>query len=94
MAELEIDLNQRVGEWASIQESGKSLVPLFGPGYTGLANLGNSCYLNSVVQVLFTLPEFQQRYANLHTPRDKHNVSLLTDFIQVFSRRRSNVQCC
>ena len=67
MAELEIDLNQRVGEWASIQESGKSLVPLFGPGYTGLANLGNSCYLNSVVQVLFTLPEFQQRYANLHT---------------------------
>nr|CAG4636782.1 EOG090X0181 [Ceriodaphnia reticulata] len=62
MAELEIDLNQRVGEWASIQESGRSLVPLFGPGYTGLTNLGNSCYLNSVIQVLFTVPEFQQRY--------------------------------
>nr|CAG4650743.1 EOG090X0181 [Simocephalus serrulatus] len=62
MAELEIDLNQRVGEWASIQETGKTLVPLFGPGYTGLINLGNSCYLNSVVQVLFTLPEFQERY--------------------------------
>nr|CAG4638254.1 EOG090X0181 [Cyclestheria hislopi] len=62
MAELEIDLNQRVGEWAAIQESGKSLVPLFGPGYTGLTNLGNSCYLNSVLQVVFTIPEFQQRY--------------------------------
>lgn len=61
MAELEIDLNQRVGEWDSIQETGKVLTPLFGPGYTGLANLGNSCYLNSVVQVLFTLPGFQQR---------------------------------
>jgi ubiquitin carboxyl-terminal hydrolase 5/13 len=61
MAELEIDLNQRVGEWASIQETGKSLVPLFGPGLTGLTNLGNSCYLNSVVQVLFTVPQFQQR---------------------------------
>nr|CAG4634620.1 EOG090X0181 [Alona affinis] len=61
MAELEIDLNQRVGEWASIQETGKSLVPLFGPGLTGLANLGNSCYLNSVIQVLFTVPQFQQR---------------------------------
>jgi len=62
MAELEIDLNQRVGEWADIQETGKLLVPLFGPGYTGLSNLGNSCYLNSVVQVLFTVPSFQQRY--------------------------------
>ena len=66
MAELEIDLNQRVGEWASIQETGKSLVPLFGPGYTGMVNLGNSCYLNSVMQVLFTLPEFQQRFTNLN----------------------------
>nr|CAG4646818.1 EOG090X0181 [Megafenestra aurita] len=64
MAELEIDLNQRVGEWDSIQETGKVLTPLFGPGYTGLANLGNSCYLNSVVQVLFTLPGFQQSYFN------------------------------
>ena len=62
MAELEIDLNQRVGEWASIQETGKCLVPLFGPGYTGLSNLGNSCYLNSVMQVLFNIPQFQQRY--------------------------------
>lgn len=62
MAELEIDLNQRVGEWADIQETGKFLVPLFGSGYTGLANLGNSCYLNSVVQVLFTVPSFQQRF--------------------------------
>lgn len=65
MAELEIDLNQRVGEWASIQETGKALVPLYGPGYTGLANLGNSCYLNSVVQVLFTVPQFQERYVSL-----------------------------
>ena len=60
MVELEIDLNQRV--WASIQETGKSLTPLFGPGYTGLTNLGNSCYLNSVIQVLFTVPAFQERY--------------------------------
>lgn len=32
--------------------------------YTGLANLGNSCYISSVLQVLFAIPEFQQRYAD------------------------------
>nr|XP_037284301.1 LOW QUALITY PROTEIN: ubiquitin carboxyl-terminal hydrolase 5-like [Rhipicephalus microplus] len=62
MLELEIDLNQRVGEWALIQEAGSKLTPLFGPGYTGLANLGNSCYLNSVVQVVMSIPEFQRKY--------------------------------
>merc|ERR1712106_52006 len=32
-------------------------------GYTGLKNLGNSCYVNSVMQVLFTVPSFVQRYS-------------------------------
>uniref|UniRef100_T1J4C8 Ubiquitin carboxyl-terminal hydrolase n=1 Tax=Strigamia maritima TaxID=126957 RepID=T1J4C8_STRMM len=64
MIELEIDMNQRIGEWATIQEAGSQLIPLFGPGYTGLANLGNSCYLNSVMQVVFSISEFQLRYAN------------------------------
>ena len=61
MTELEIDMNMRIGEWSIIQESGKQLVPCYGPGNTGMANLGNSCYLNSIMQVVFTLPEFQRR---------------------------------
>uniref|UniRef100_A0A3Q3RDY6 Ubiquitin carboxyl-terminal hydrolase n=1 Tax=Monopterus albus TaxID=43700 RepID=A0A3Q3RDY6_MONAL len=61
MTELEIAVNQRVGEWEVIQESGTTLRPLFGPGLTGMKNLGNSCYLNSVMQVLFTIPDFQSR---------------------------------
>lgn len=54
-------MNQRIGEWELIQESGVPLKPLFGPGYTGIQNLGNSCYLNSVVQVLFSIPDFQRK---------------------------------
>jgi ubiquitin carboxyl-terminal hydrolase 5/13 len=37
-------------------------VPLFGPGLTGFSNLGNSCYMASVLQALFALPAFQERY--------------------------------
>ena len=50
MAELQIDLNIR-HEFDAITESGAALVPLTGPGHIGLINLGNSCYMNSVVQV-------------------------------------------
>ena len=62
MTELEIDMNMRIGEWSIIQESGKELVPCSGPGYTGIHNLGNSCYMNSILQVLFSLPHFNERY--------------------------------
>uniref|UniRef100_A0A6Q2YFF2 Ubiquitin carboxyl-terminal hydrolase n=1 Tax=Esox lucius TaxID=8010 RepID=A0A6Q2YFF2_ESOLU len=54
----------RVGEWEVIQESGATLQPLSGPGLTGMKNLGNSCYLNSVMQVIFTVPDFQSKYVS------------------------------
>lgn len=61
MTELEIAVNQRVGEWEVIQESGTTLQPMSGPGLTGMKNLGNSCYLNSVMQVIFTVPDFESK---------------------------------
>ena len=39
-AERELDQNLNF-DWARIQEQGKELTPLFGPGYTGMTNLGN-----------------------------------------------------
>lgn len=39
-AEIELDQNTNF-DWNRIQESGKDMEPLYGPGYTGLINLGN-----------------------------------------------------
>lgn len=43
-------------------DDGKELEPLFGKGLTGFKNLGNSCYMASVLQTLFSIPAFHQRY--------------------------------
>ncbi|KAM0730160.1 Ubiquitin carboxyl-terminal hydrolase 5 [Formica fusca] len=85
MIELELDLNQKFGEWVSLQEAASKLTPLYGPGYTGLINLGNSCYLNSVMQMLFIIPDFIKRYEekasqifqqNWHDPASDVNVQM------------------
>lgn len=39
---------------------GELLSPVFGPGLTGMKNLGNSCYINSVIQALFNLPAYRE----------------------------------
>uniref|UniRef100_A0A7N8XVP1 Ubiquitin carboxyl-terminal hydrolase n=1 Tax=Mastacembelus armatus TaxID=205130 RepID=A0A7N8XVP1_9TELE len=52
----------RVSEWEVIQESGMKLKAVYGSGFTGIKNLGNSCYLSTVMQVLFSIPDFQRMY--------------------------------
>ncbi|KAJ8278323.1 hypothetical protein GJAV_G00086380 [Gymnothorax javanicus] len=56
------EVRPRVSEWEVIQESGMKLKAVYGSGYTGIRNLGNSCYLSATMQVLFSIPEFQRAY--------------------------------
>ncbi|KAI0120944.1 ubiquitin carboxyl-terminal hydrolase [Xylariales sp. AK1849] len=62
LTEMQIEQNLR-WEFAMTTGDGKELQPLFGPGLTGLKNLGNSCYLASILQCLFGLSAFEDRYS-------------------------------
>ncbi|KAK9447508.1 uncharacterized protein V1518DRAFT_421178 [Limtongia smithiae] len=61
LTELQLEQNMK-WEFSMTDDKGDELKPLYGAGFTGLKNLGNSCYLASVLQCLFALPVFQKRY--------------------------------
>ncbi|KAL8805925.1 MAG: hypothetical protein Q9200_005242 [Gallowayella weberi] len=61
LTEMQIEQNLR-WEFSMTTEDGKELKPIFGEGFTGLKNLGNSCYLASILQCLFSTPAFAARY--------------------------------
>ncbi|KJZ72443.1 hypothetical protein HIM_08112 [Hirsutella minnesotensis 3608] len=61
LTEMQIEQNLK-WDFSMTTEDGKELKPLLGPGLTGLMNLGNSCYLASIVQCLFDMPSFRDRY--------------------------------
>jgi len=58
VTEIELEANLSL-TLSKVLEEGKILIPVFGAGLTGMVNLGNTCYLNAVVQVLMSLPEFR-----------------------------------
>lgn len=65
LTEMQIEHNLR-WDFSMTTDDGKEMKPLFGEGFTGLKNLGNSCYLASVLQCLFAIPVFRRRYYHPH----------------------------
>jgi len=63
LAEMNVELNENF-DFNRILESGKDSAPCFGPGMTGIKNLGNTCYMASVMQVLMHSDAFKRRYNN------------------------------
>ena len=63
MSEIQIDKN-RTFEFDAITEHGKDLKEVSGEGLVGLKNLGNSCYVNSVVQVMKECANVRNVFAN------------------------------
>ncbi|KAF3342628.1 Protein rax1 [Verticillium dahliae VDG2] len=69
LTEMQIEQNLK-WDFSMTNEDGQELKPLTGPSLTGLKNLGNSCYLASIIQCLFDMPSFKTRYfqPNLDLP--------------------------
>eukprot|EP00962_Isochrysis_galbana_P060469 scaffold34947_cov101-Isochrysis_galbana.AAC.2 len=63
VSEMNVKANEKL-ELDKITEAGKNLTPILAQGYLGLNNLGNSCYINSVLQV-----GAWHRYGNRHCPK-------------------------
>ncbi|KAI6238428.1 Ubiquitin carboxyl-terminal hydrolase [Aphelenchoides fujianensis] len=59
--ELELDMNQK-WEWSRCQEDGVTLQNMYGSGFSGIINIGSSCYINSVLQTLMLDPAFTEAY--------------------------------
>ncbi|KAJ2848676.1 ubiquitin C-terminal hydrolase Ubp14 [Coemansia brasiliensis] len=61
IAELQLEQNLAL-DFSMTTADGIQLQPVAGPGLTGMRNLGNSCYLASIVQCVFGTDRFRDRY--------------------------------
>lgn len=59
----EMQLEQNIKwEFSMTTDDGKEMTPISGPGFTGMKNIGNSCYIASIMQSLFSFPTIQAAF--------------------------------
>jgi ubiquitin carboxyl-terminal hydrolase 5/13 len=85
MAELQIELNKGF-EFDKITEAGSQLESAYGPRLVGLKNMGNTCYLNSVMQVLKQVPAVCERYFDKYEIFQSAPEDPVTDFATQMSK--------
>lgn len=89
LQEMQIEQNMK-WEFSMTSEDGKEMVPLFGPGFTGMKNIGNSCYLASVMQCLFSLSSFQHRFMDPFTQSPSSVVQRPADDLETQMRKMAD----
>ncbi|TIB99870.1 ubiquitinyl hydrolase [Wallemia mellicola] len=73
LTELQLEQNSKF-DFSMTGEDGQELQPVFGNWLTGLKNLGNSCYMNSTIQSLFSYEEVKKYYSELFAKLNKETV--------------------
>lgn len=84
LVELNIDQNLN-WDFRLDGANGEKLPPVYGRGLTGFQNLGNSCYLNSVIQSLYNLDGYKSYFKDEKFPKVENPANdLVSQLVKIY----------